>query len=253
MSSTDKNRFERIEQMIGPGKLQLLAGARVVVAGLGAVGSYAAEGLARAGVGHFRLVDFDIVRSSNINRQLYALGSTLGRKKCELAAERICDINPEAVAVPLELFVHTDTIDEILGSQPDLVIDAIDSFTPKVELLSEVRSRGIPIVSSLGAALRTDPSMIRVGPLEKVHNDPLGRVVRKKLRQRGIPLDITCVYSIESPEEMRDRAITPADDSEDDYLVRGRRRSTLGSLPTLTGMFGLAAANTAIKMLIDGF
>ena len=166
-------RFARIERMIGQEKLARLMGARVCVVGLGAVGSYAVEALARAGVGHIRVVDFDEVRLSNINRQLYAMNSTVGRKKCEIARERIADINPRCEVEAMEVFVHEDTIERVLGGKIDVVIDAIDSLTPKVVLLDAVQRMGIEVVSSMGAAWRTDATLVRVGWLAEVTTCPL--------------------------------------------------------------------------------
>jgi tRNA A37 threonylcarbamoyladenosine dehydratase len=242
------DRFARIRRMIGQPGLDRLHAACVAIIGLGAVGSYATEALARAGVGHLRLVDFDEVRASNINRQLYALQSTVGRPKIDIAAERVRDINPECQVQALRTFVHTDTLDEVLAGPPDLVLDAIDSFTPKVELLCALRGRGIPMISSMGAALRTDPTSIRVGPLDQVRHCPLASKVRKKLRRREVPLDFPCVYSIEPTAALPVTAIAAY--AEADPLDRGRQRRTLASLPTLTGIFGLTAANVALRMLL---
>ncbi|MGE5611296.1 MAG: ThiF family adenylyltransferase [Bacillota bacterium] len=250
-------RFARIERMIGTAGLARLHQARVAVIGLGAVGSYATEALTRAGVGHLRLVDFDEIRPSNINRQLYALGSTVGRKKIDVAKERVKEINPACEVETIGCFVHAETMDRILEGELDLIIDAIDSFTPKVELLATVRTRGLPLIASMGAALRTDPTCVRVGPLEEVHHCPLAAKIRKRLRHRDVPVDIPCVYSIEPvvdlPAEAIDRegrhneAVLGRDE---EVLNRGRTRRTLGSLPTLTGIFGLTAANAGLRMLL---
>lgn len=248
-SDLHDGRFARIERLLGRDRLARLTRASVCVVGLGAVGSYATEALARAGVGHLRIVDFDEVRLSNINRQLYATESTLGKKKCELARARILDINPRCQVETLDLFVHDDTIDQVLGGELDLVIDAIDSFTPKVILLDAVQRRGIPVISSMGAALRTDPTLVRVGPLQMVHTCPLAAKIRKALRKRDAGLKFTCVYSTEPTTHLPREAVDVAATTNEDSLVRGRKRRTLGSLPTLTGIFGLTAANEAIHLL----
>lgn len=248
-SELHDGRFARIERLIGEASLRRLSDAFVVVVGLGAVGSYATEGLARAGVGRLRLVDFDEVRLSNINRQLYALESTIGRKKCELARERVLQINPKCQVEAMDCFVHNDTIDAVLAGEPDLVIDAIDSFTPKAILLESLLRREIPVISSMGAALRTDPTLVRVGPMQKVHGCPLAAKIRKALRKKEMPLDFTCVYSIEPTCHLPPEATHIGSEPMEDSLIRGRKRSTLGSLPTLTGIFGLTAANAAIQYL----
>ena len=245
-------RFARTEYLLGPEAFARLKRSFVCVIGLGAVGSYATEALARAGVGHLRLVDFDEVRLSNINRQLYALQSTLGKKKVAIARERVLQINPQCRVDALETFVHQETFDAILADRPNLVIDAIDSFTPKVMLLTELHRRGIRVISSMGAALRSDPMLIRIGPLGEVHTCPLAARLRKALRAKGASVDLTCVYSIEPPRKLAPWPTDPGSTTEGETLSRGRSRKVLGSLPTLTGIFGLMAANTAIEMLTSG-
>lgn len=243
-------RFSRMARMVGPEGIAILQRAHVAVVGLGAVGSYATEALARAGVGRLRLVDFDEVRPSNVNRQLYALQSTLGVPKIDVARGRVGDINPSCQIEPMRCFVHVDTLDQVLAGPPDLVIDAIDSFAPKCELLAAARGRGIPLVSSMGAALRTDPACVRVGPLHDVHHCPLAAKIRKRLRAKALPLDFLCVYSIEPLAHLPEHAVDPTAHAGEDVLHRGRLRRPLGSLPTLTGIFGLTAANTALRLLL---
>lgn len=240
-------RFLRIIQMVGEEGLQRLQQAYVVVVGLGAVGGYATEALARAGVGRLRLVDFDVIHPSNINRQLYALQSTLGRPKVEVAAERVRDINPACRIEGLREFFHVETADRILQGSPDLVIDAIDSYTPKLELICAALQRGLPLIASMGAALRTDPLAVHVGVLSEVTGCPLARRVRKGLRQRGHEPLVRCVYS---EEPVCAGFVHPPEKSEGETLVRGRPRRCLGSLPTMTGIFGLTLANTALQMLL---
>jgi tRNA threonylcarbamoyladenosine dehydratase len=242
-----KDQFQRIELLIGERGLARLQAARVAVIGLGAVGSYATEALARAGIGHLRLVDFDVVAESNLNRQLYALHSTIGQPKAELARARVLDINPDCQVEALRVFVHADTMDEVLAGPPDLVVDAIDSYNPKLELLCALSARGIPAVSSMGAALRTDPTHIKLGRIADTKICPLARRLRKGLRQRDVTLDIPCVYS----DELVDTScIQEPDEDEPRVIDRGRRRRTMGSLPTMTGIFGLTIANLALKMLL---
>ncbi len=244
------DRFRRIELMLGKEACQRLRDSFVMVVGLGAVGSYAVEGLARAGIGRIRVVDFDVVAPSNINRQLYALESTIGRPKAEVAAERIGDINPGCRVEALREFVDAETAAGYLADPPDLVIDCIDSVNPKVQLLTVMRTANVPIISCLGAALRTDPTLIRIGPMEDAHGCPLGSRVRKFLRRRGVPLDFPCVYSQEPLPNPLPVAPPCADASEARTVDRGLQRNTLGSLPTITGIFGLTAANLAIRMCI---
>lgn len=250
MSGSHDGRFGRIERLIGSDGLSRLQKSFVCVIGLGAVGSYAVEALARAGIGHLRVVDFDEVRISNINRQLYALSSTLGQKKCQLARQRILEINPGCIVEALDLFVHSDTIDQVLAGPPDLVIDAIDSFTPKLILIEQLLRRGIPHLSAMGAAVRRDPLAIRIGSMEEVHTCPLAAKLRKALRKKGLSLTFPCVYSVEPVERVRAEEIEPVSQEAEESLVRGRPRQALGSLPTLTGIFGLTAANYALQQLL---
>jgi tRNA threonylcarbamoyladenosine dehydratase len=249
--TVSSERFARIERMIGKDGLTKLHNSFVVVVGLGAVGSYAVEALARAGIGRLRIVDFDEVRPSNINRQLYALESTVGQPKIDVARQRILDINPDCKVESLKCFVHVETVQQILGGGPNLIIDAIDSFTPKVELLTAVSNADIPLISSMGAALRTDPTSVRVGPLKNVKYCPLARQIRKRLRQRDIGVDFTCVHSVEPVSDLPEDVIGDEDNAPEETFSRGRKRRTLGSLPTLTGIFGLTAANTALQFLLN--
>jgi tRNA A37 threonylcarbamoyladenosine dehydratase len=244
------DRFLRIERLIGQQALTRLQEATVTVVGLGAVGGYAVEGLARAGVGHLRVVDFDRIRSHNINRQIVAVESTIGMKKTRAIADRVAEINPNCRVDALDLFADQETAKEILDPPPDLLIDAIDSLNPKFELLVAGHELGIPIISSMGAALRTDPSQIKTADILDTKKCPLARRLRKKLRKYGIGEGITCVYS---EEDVNFEYKEPANESGVEESVpgyeRGRERRVLGSLPTITGIFGLTIANIAIKKL----
>lgn len=241
-------RFLRTERLIGTDNMEILRSKSILIAGLGAVGSYAAEGIARLGVGSISLADFDVISRSNINRQLYALESTIGRQKAVVACERIKDINPECNVQPLKLFIHRDTIEEITIHPPDLIIDAIDSLNPKIELLTYAYKNNIPIISSMGAALRTDPSKIKCSDIFDTTKCPLSKQVRKRLRNRGVDRGIDCVFST---ERINFTYTDPEEDSEgEDIVARGLKRRVLGSLPTLPGIFGLILANMAYKKLI---
>jgi len=243
-------QFSRIERLVGPEGLRRLHASTVMVIGLGAVGGYAVEALARAGVGKLQLIDFDVLRESNLNRQLYATHATLGRPKADVARERVLDIHPACTVEAQQLFVHRENLGSLLASPPDLLIDAIDSVGPKIELLAGAVQRGIPLIASMGAALRTDPTAVRVGPLAKVIHCPLARRIRKELKRRQIRMDFPCVYSIEPLTDLPDGAICQEREAGEDSYQRGRTRSTIGSLPTLTGIFGLTVANCALKMLL---
>ena len=248
--SQGEDRFVRLKALLGAEGFLRLQEASVTVVGLGAVGGYATEALARAGIGRLRLVDFDRVRPSNFNRQILALQANVGRFKTEVARERISQINPDCQVEALTLFAHRDTLDRVLAGPPSLVVDAIDGLNPKAGLLAELSRRQIPVVSSMGAALRRDPTLVRVAPLSKTNECPLARRLRKRLRALDVDLDrITCVYSIEPTDEHARAAV--ADQPDNDYAEsHGRIRRPLGSLPTLTGIFGLTCAHVAIQMLI---
>jgi tRNA A37 threonylcarbamoyladenosine dehydratase len=243
------DRFIRTERLLGEERFQLLQSKMVTVVGLGAVGGYVVEGLVRAGVNRLRLVDYDTIQPSNLNRQIFALETTLGRAKAEIARERVLSINSECRVEALQLFAGDDTLGQILEPEPDLLIDAIDSLNPKTQLLHQAYLRKIPTISSMGAALHTDPTFIRSGDLFSSSNCPLAKHLRKRLRRRGVGKGISCVYSIEKidfdyqlPEEETNVGDTP-------YADRGRQRNVLGSLPTITGIFGLTIANQAIIRL----
>ena len=239
-----------IELLLGKEKLKKLHDSFVTVIGLGAVGSYATEALARAGVGRLRLVDFDIIKPTNINRHIYALHSTVGKHKVALGKERIHGINPACKVEALELFAADDSMDRIFDETPNLVIDAIDSMTPKSQVLAACQRRGIPVISSMGAAMRTDPFAIKTADLFDTKGCPLAQCMRQKLRKEGIGRGIFCVYS----DQPKLRAFAPPEIAEAEMTYdRGRKRNKLGSLPTVTGMFGLIVGHCAIEYLSGGF
>lgn len=242
-------RFSRTKRLLGSKQFTQLQTRSVTIVGLGAVGGYVVEGLARAGVRHLNLVDFDTLQPTNINRQLLALESTLGMPKAEAAQKRVLDINPECAVKALPLFTAEETLDKILTPQPDLLIDAIDSLNPKVQLLADAYQRKIPTISSMGAALRTDPTRIRIGDIFDTTNCPLAKHVRKRLRRRGVGKGIGCVYSTEKVDFDYTQPNEEDKVGETPYSDRGRKRNVLGSLPTVTGIFGLVIANEAIIQL----
>lgn len=244
-------RFGRTELLLGSEAMERLAGSHAVVVGLGAVGSYAVEGLARGGVGHLTLVDFDVICESNINRQLYALESTLGRSKASVAAERVRDINPRCVVETLEVFADESTLNRILAGPPDLVVDAIDTLSAKAVLIRETVRRGIPVVSSMGAALRLGPTSVRAGPLARTEACPLARRLRRMLRDEIDTDRVLCVYSVES---VRKGLAGESDATENTNAAPGSEhpRRTLPSLPTVTGIFGLTAASEGLRLLLGG-
>ncbi len=252
------DQFHRIGLLLGVEAVERLHRSFVMICGVGAVGGYALEALARAGVGRFRLVDCDRITESNINRQLLATHASVGMRKVEAARRRVLEISPRARVEAVDRLLNAESIPELLapeGDAPDLLIDAIDSLAPKVELLAAALEAKIPVLSSMGAALRTDPTLVRFGRLTDVTHCRLSMMLRKRIRRKGVNTDlIPCVYSTEPIREtLPSRGILPPEVSEDDRRLHGRRRSTLGSLPTITGIFGLTLANQAIMRLTDGY
>ena len=179
-------RFIREEALLGPEAVERLRRAHVAVFGLGGVGSWAAEALARAGIGRLTLVDFDTVSITNVNRQLFALTSTLGRCKAEVAAERIRDICPDTAAVPRVCRYEAATREELLSPGYDYIVDAIDLVSCKLDLIQSAMERGIPILSCLGTGNRLRSDGFQVTDISKTRDDPLARVMRRELRHRGI-------------------------------------------------------------------
>ena len=239
-----KEQFSRTEMLIGTEALERLQGARVAVFGVGGVGGYVVEALARSGVGAFELIDNDVVAESNINRQIFALHSTLYQEKAVVARNRIRDISPDIKVEILPVLVNADTIDEVLDRRVDFVIDAIDTLNPKTILIEQLMARGIPFISSMGAALKTDATKIAIVPMKKTIHCPLAFFVRKRLRRRGVDLTFPVVYSCEDVSQKLHLEMPDAPENE-----TGRVRHNMGSLPTITGIFGLLCANYAIEYL----
>ncbi len=236
----DKRKLLRISRFIGEEAVSSLEDKFVVIVGVGAVGSFCLEALARSGIGSFRLVDFDRVEYSNINRQLVALESTIGKLKVEVAKARIHDIEPQTNVEIFPLFLDENNIEQVVkpnnqGKNPDLIVDAIDSVSSKCLLLNYAYTHNIPIVSSMGAALRKDPSLVQTGDLMKTHGCPLAKQVRTRLRKEGVGKGIQVVFS---PEEV------------DFQYGQDGNQKILGSLPTLTGIFGLTLAQLALNKLL---
>ncbi|KZM53448.1 tRNA threonylcarbamoyladenosine dehydratase [Geobacillus stearothermophilus] len=198
------HQFSRNELAIGPEGLQTLRNATVAVLGVGGVGSFAVEALARSGVGRLVLVDRDNVDITNINRQIHALLSTIGRPKVELMKERIADINPECEVIALQMFYTEETYEQFFAYDLDFVIDASDTIVYKVHLMKQCLKRGIPIISSMGAANKMDPTRFRIVDISKTHTDPIAKVIRAKLRKEGIRRGIPVVFSDEKPVKIRE-------------------------------------------------
>ena len=237
---TDDPLFERTRILVDEDGLATLRDARVFLAGLGGVGSYAAEALARAGIGALALVDHDCVAGSNLNRQLPALHSTLGRKKLEVVAERILDINPACRLTLIEEFLAPDTISQHLAYGFDVVLDAIDSLSSKTALIENAYRAGLTVISSMGAGGRLDPTRIRVTDLQLTRVCPLARAVRTQLRRRGVGRGVIAVWSDETP-------LPPLPPQE---ASRGRPRAVNGTVSFMPALFGFTLAGVAIRRLL---
>lgn len=198
------HQFSRTELAIGPEGLDIMKGSTVAVLGIGGVGAMAAEALARTGVGRLVLIDKDVVDITNVNRQIHALTTTVGQPKADLMRDRIKLINPDCDAVSLRMFYTEETYEKLFEYELDYVVDASDTIIYKIHLIKECLERKIPIISSMGAANKMDPSRFQVADISKTSMDPVARVVRQKLRKEGIKKGVKVVFSTEVPMKPRE-------------------------------------------------
>lgn len=247
--------LHRTELLLGAAGYDRVAAASVCVIGLGGVGSYAAEALVRAGVGHITLVDFDKVCVTNVNRQLHATRRTVGTPKVTIMAERAREISPRCDVRALHTFYDADTRESILDRPFDAVLDCIDNMKAKLDLLETCVRRGLPVVCCLGAGGRLDPSRVRVTDLSKTHTDPFGRIVREQLRERGIRSGIPCVWTDEPPNDLDPdaeasfRCICPGKDDNTRHSCE-RRFQVQGSVSWMPPIFGLTMAGHVVNRLV---
>jgi len=234
-------QFERAEILIGRDGLEKLASRHVFLAGLGGVGSWCAEALARAGVGRLTLADMDVVAVSNINRQLPALLSTVGRPKAEVMAERIRDINPDCRLTLITDFLTPDNIPALLPDDADYVVDCIDSLNCKVALIVEAHGRGLRVASSMGAGNKLDPTRVKVSDIAETEVDTLARVARKRLRKRGVERGVLVVWS----DEPGRPPLPP------EPVSQGRARAVNGTISYLPPLFGFMLAGAVVQRLLD--
>ncbi len=231
---------ERTALLLGEEKLQMLRDARVLVVGLGGVGAYAAEMIARAGVGRMTIADADTVSPSNINRQLIALHSTVGRSKTELMAERLLDINPDLELRAVDRFIKDDETYALLDSARfDYVVDAIDTLSPKLALIKGALDREIPLVSSMGAGAKIDPTRMEIADISKTHHCPLAHMLRKRLHKLGIRSGFRAVFS---PEPVREGAVVLCEEQN--------KKSNMGTISYIPALFGIGCASVVIRGLI---
>ncbi len=242
------NQFSRTTQLLGEQAMGKIKNAKVTIFGLGAVGSFATESLARTGVGTLRLVDFDRVDPSNINRQLFALHSTIDKEKAELAKNRVKDINPDCNIEIYSSFVNAQSLVDLLSDDMNVIVDAIDGLNSKINLLIEAKKMNLPVVSSMGAGGRTDVSKIEIGDISETNVCPLARVVRQRLHRRGVYEGIRAVYSIEKP---MNKQPFKSEDSVDALPTHGRSRPPIGTVSWIPGIFGLSIASEVIRLIIE--
>ncbi|WP_346702303.1 tRNA threonylcarbamoyladenosine dehydratase [uncultured Alistipes sp.] len=234
------NWLERTELLLGEEKLARLKRAHVLVVGLGGVGAYAAEMVARAGVGKMTIADADAVNTTNINRQLVALHSTVGRQKADILAERLRDINPEIDLTVVNRYIRDEETYRLLdAARYDYAVDAIDTLSPKLALIAAALERRLPLVSSMGAGAKTDPTRIEIADIAKTHHCPLAHMLRKRLHKIGIRSGFRAVFS---PEPIREGAMILCEEQN--------KKSNVGTISYIPAAFGIACASVVIRGLI---
>lgn len=234
-------RLNRTSLLLSPEQMERVEKAHVMLLGLGGVGSFAAEALCRAGVGKMTIVDNDTVAPSNLNRQLPALGSTVGRLKTDVVGERLRDIAPDMELTCVNAFYLPETPVPI-PEDCSVVVDAIDTVSAKIDLAVRCRERSIPLISCMGMGNRLNPTQIRIGDVFETTGCPLCRVMRRELRKRGVQ-QLRCVYSLEP-------ALTPKPVGEAETKATGR--TAPGSVSYVPGVAGLYLAYGAVEMLLNG-
>ena len=233
--------FSRTELLLGEEAIKRLAGKRVAVFGVGGVGGYVCEALVRSGIGAFDLCDNDTVAASNINRQIIATTSSVGKYKVDVMKERMLDINPEVDVRVHRCFFLPENADSFPFEEYDYVVDAVDTVTAKIELIMRAKEKNIPVISSMGAGNKLDPTAFTVADIYKTSVDPLARVMRRELKKRGVK-DLKVVYSTEEPLQPIGGHKSPSEDSS--------RRSTPGSVAFVPSVAGLCIASEIVKDLI---
>lgn len=249
MSSNRLKRFGGIARLYGSESLERFEKARVCVVGVGGVGSWVVEALARSGIGYLTLIDMDHIAESNINRQLQALEPDIGKSKVRALLDRIANINPNAIVVPIEEFIEPDNLNRLIDPSWNWIIDCIDNSTNKAAMIAHCHKIGLNLVSVGGAGGRRDPTRVRIADLGTVTHDPLLAKTRTKLRreygftsQSKQRLGITCVYSDEQP-------IANPKCTQDTTIVGGLQCSGYGSIVTVTATFGFVAASVVLDRL----
>lgn len=232
--------LQRTELLLGTEKLAMLRRAHVLVVGLGGVGAYAAEMIARAGVRRLTLADADTVNPTNINRQLVALRSTVGRPKAEVLAERLRDIDPEIGLTIVNRYIKDEETYTLLdAARYDYVVDAIDTLSPKLALIAAALERGYPLVSSMGAGAKMDPTKLEIADISRTHHCPLAHMLRKRLHKIGIRQGFQAVFS---PEPIREGAMVLCEEPN--------KKSNMGTISYIPALFGIGCASVVVRGLI---
>lgn len=246
------DRFERTKLLIGSEGLTKLAEKKVAVFGVGGVGSFAVEALARCGIGALTLIDHDVICNSNINRQIHALNNTVGRSKIEVMAERLLQINPAIRLTLHRIFFSANTSEELLTPDLDYVVDAIDTVTSKVDLILRCRELGVPIISSMGTGNKLDPLRFQLVDISKTHTDPLARAVRRLLREKGVTHGVQVLFSTEIPKQPEsvcpDTDLEPYLEGESDII--NQKRQIPGSISFVPPVAGMVIAGAIIRELL---
>ncbi|MEK3901483.1 MULTISPECIES: tRNA threonylcarbamoyladenosine dehydratase [unclassified Paenibacillus] len=243
------NQFSRTELAIGPEGLEIMKNSTVAVLGIGGVGAMAAEALARTGIGRIILIDKDSVDITNINRQLHALTTTIGQNKTDLMVDRIKLINPECEAIALNMFYTEETYEELFKYKLDYVIDASDTIIYKIHLIKECLARKIPMISSMGAANKMDPTRFQVADISKTSMDPIARVIRTRLRKEGIKKGVKVVFSTEKPVKPREdvtEQIVPANAPD-----RRKAKQPPASTSFVPPVVGLIMVSVTVRDLLE--
>jgi tRNA threonylcarbamoyladenosine dehydratase len=243
------HQFSRNELAIGKEGLDLLKNSTVAVLGIGGVGSFAAEALARSGVGRLILVDKDDVDITNVNRQLIALLSTVGQPKADLMKDRIKDINPECEVISLKMFYTEETYEQFFKLGLDFVVDASDTISYKIHLMKECIQRNIPLISSMGAANKTDPTRFKIEDISKTHTDPIAKVIRTRLKKEGIRKGVNVIFSDESPIVIREDIRKQVGNDEAEIRKAKMPPSSNAYVPSVAGL--IAASHVVNKLLTD--
>jgi tRNA A37 threonylcarbamoyladenosine dehydratase len=238
----DISWLSRTSLLIGEEALKRLTQKHVMVVGMGGVGSFAAEFIARAGVGRMTIIDGDVVDPSNRNRQLPALATTHGQPKVQIMAERLKAINPELQLDIVQEFVNPEMVQQMLTLKPDFIVEAIDSLTPKLTFMRLAFEAGIPSVSSMGAGAKLDPTQLQVVDISKTYNCPFAQQIRKTLRAQGVRKGIQVVFSPEMPVK---ESLMMTDGSN-------YKKSAYGTISYMPATFGAVTASVALRKLMQG-